>query len=74
MENDLFIKNKEKYVKNPLFGREGDTVEIHVPLKKLKIKDEQKVILTMYLFIKNLLNYPKFHSKQKMEGSKVMYW
>jgi glutathionylspermidine synthase len=50
LEPDLFIKQGVKYVKKPVFGREGDTVEIFDGDGK-KIDEEQNKSYTNYLSI-----------------------
>jgi glutathionylspermidine synthase len=42
LEADPFMKSKEMYVKKPVFGREGDTVEIHGPSGDKVIEDKNK--------------------------------
>lgn len=41
-EADIFIQNQLPYVKKPIFGREGDTVQIFDPTGSLLIEEHQK--------------------------------
>ncbi|MBM6618949.1 glutathionylspermidine synthase family protein [Bacillus suaedaesalsae] len=50
LEPDAFLKNKVKFVKKPIFGREGDTVEIFDG-SGMKVEEELQKSYTHYLSV-----------------------
>lgn len=74
LEPDEFVKNKEKYVKKPVFGREGDTVEIYHPNGNLVIEDENKTYANYVSIYQKYVDLPvtDFETEKGVKRGHVM--
>lgn len=59
LENSVFIENGEKYVKKPVFGREGDTVEIYSPEGQKVLEDKNKSYKEYVSVYQKFVDLPK---------------
>lgn len=72
LEPDFFIEQGIPFVKKPVFGREGDTVEIYNQAGLLAYEDRQKTYKEYIPVYQKFIEHPivRFHSeKGKQEGS-----
>jgi len=69
LDSSVFEERNEKYVKKPVFGREGDTVEIYTPQNKLILEDKNKSYTEYISVYQKYIDLPKVNFKSA-EGEK----
>ncbi|XIH10663.1 glutathionylspermidine synthase (plasmid) [Priestia aryabhattai] len=59
LDNSKFKENGERYVKKPVFGREGDTVEIYSAFGEMVLEDQNKTYSEYVSVYQKYVDLPK---------------
>jgi len=68
-DSSVFEERNEKYVKKPVFGREGNTVEIYTPQNELIMEDKNKSYTDYISVYQKYIDLPKVSFKTE-QGEK----
>jgi glutathionylspermidine synthase len=70
LEPDTFLLKQSPFVKKPIFGREGDTVQIFSPAGKLLLEEAQKTYSDVPSIYQQFIELPRT-SYQSEKGRQI---